>query len=151
MINDVVLRLSMPEPDILKVFQYNMPPTFKEGAKKIITTDKIAELGLKPGHKGVVISLDEWQLCGKIDDYNKAVADFNYWHNQLHYKFGDCCFTELPDLSLVYDYFPYYTTPKGNIQLSGYHSHIRREHFKYIDEMIEKKTDKQLCFDFEFN
>lgn len=124
-----------------------MPPTFKEGARRIITTDRIKEIGLTPGCKGVVIVLDDRQLWRKMHDYKIAIEGFDYWHNKLKYPFG-YGFTMLPDLTRVYDYFTYYTTPEGKIQLSGYHSHISREHFEYIDDMIEEKAGKQLCFDF---
>lgn len=115
---------------------YNLPPTLKEGARKVVL---IRDLYLydgrpswKAGTQGVIIPISRSAL-GELFKYIQMFFE-NYleWSQQGGYY--PC------RLHRTYDFFPYYKNKEGKKRLSMYHTHISFTDFQYLSD--ERKIDK---------
>lgn len=115
---------------------YNLPPTFKEGACKVVLIRDLFHNDGRPswkaGTKGVVIPIRRSGLAELFENVKKFFEDYPEWAK--HNGYYPC------RLDKTYDFFPYYTNKKGLVRLSIYHTHISFMDFQYIS--AEKVNSK---------
>ena len=115
---------------------YNLPPTLKEGARKVVL---IRDLHLydgrpswKTGTKGVVIPILRMDLATMFEHLRIFYERYEEW--KKHGGYYPC------RLDQTYDFFPYYTNKEGKVRLSVHHTHISFTDFQYLPD--ERKSKK---------
>lgn len=107
---------------------YNLPPTFKEGARKVVLIRDLFHYAGRPswkaGTKGVVIPIRHFDLAERFEQVKIFFENYTEWRK--HKGYYPC------RLDKTYDFFPYYTNKKGVVRLSIYHSHISFADFQYL-------------------
>ena len=108
---------------------HNHPPTFKEGAKKVVLTKAIyypdGKLMHDVGCEGVIIPVSDCTLMDLFESVHLFHTDYKKWK--------DCCLHNECRLDKVYDFFYYYTHKKTKKKrISIYHSYISLSDFKYL-------------------
>lgn len=119
---------------------YNLPPTFKEGARKVVLVRDLflydGRPSWKAGTKGVVIPIQRSGLAELFENVKTFFGNYPEWtrhHGYYPYR-----------LDKTYDFFPYYTNKKGMVCLSIYHTHIGFTDFQYVSNE-RKKTINNHC------
>lgn len=119
---------------------YNLPPTFKEGARKVVLVRDLflydGRPSWKAGTKGVVIPIQRSGLAELFENVKTFFGNYPEWTR--HHGYYPC------RLDKTYDFFPYYTNKKGMVCLSIYHTHIGFTDFQYISDE-QKKTINNHC------
>lgn len=107
---------------------YNLPPTYKEGAKKVVLIRDLIQYNGKPlwktGTEGVIIPIQRTALAELFENVRMYHEHFSEW--QKHGGYYPC------RLDQTYDFFPLYTNKKGQIRPSQYHTHISFADFQYL-------------------
>lgn len=118
---------------------HNLPPTKKEGARKVVLTRdhfyNDGRISYKAGTRGVVIPIWDGAMQHLFREINEFFEDYEWWK-----KSKSRCRTDR-----VYDFFPLYQNRKtGKIQISQYHSHISRFDFMYCEFKMKEFDNPQL-------
>jgi len=115
---------------------YNLPPTFKEGARKVVLVRDLflydGRPSWKAGTKGVVIPIQRSGLAELFENVKTFFGNYPEWTR--HHGYYPC------RLDKTYDFFPYYTNKKGMVCLSIYHTHIGFTDFQYVSNERKKNN-----------
>lgn len=107
---------------------YNLPPTYKEGAKKVILVRDLfhgdGRPSWKAGTKGVIIPIQRRALAELFENVRMFHEHYADW--KKHGGYYPC------RLDCTYDFFPLYTNKQGKIRPSQYHTHISFADFQYL-------------------
>lgn len=107
---------------------YNLPPTYKEGAQKVILIRDLIHYDDRPswkaGTKGVIIPIQRIDLAELFENIQMYYEHFSEWK-----KYGGYYPCRLDQ---TYDFFPFYSDKNGKIRPSKYHTHISFADFQYI-------------------
>lgn len=124
--------LSMPPRSAVECYPYqplyNLPPTYKEGAKKVILVRDLFHNDGRPswkaGTKGVIIPIQRLALAELFENVRMFYEHYADW--KKHGGYYPC------RLDRTYDFFPFYTNKQGKIRPSQYHTHISFADFQYL-------------------
>lgn len=115
---------------------YNLPPTFKEGARKVVLVRDLflydGRPSWKAGTKGVVIPIQRSGLAELFENVKTFFGNYPEWTR--HHGYYPC------RLDKTYDFFPYYTNKKGMVCQSIYHTHIGFTDFQYVSNERKKNN-----------
>lgn len=107
---------------------YNLPPTYKEGARKVVLIRDLINNDGRPswkaGTKGVIIPIRSIDLAELFENVRMYYEHFTEW--EKHGGYYPC------RLDKTYDFFPFYMNKRGKIRPSQYHAHISFADFQYL-------------------
>lgn len=124
--------LSMPAKSLRGYYfdeaLYNLPPTYKEGARKVILIRDLFHYdgreSWKAGTKGVIMPLLQRNLADQFEHLEIFYGDYSYWKKSNGYY--PC------RLDKTYDFFPFYVNKHGKTRPSQYHTYISYFDFEYL-------------------
>lgn len=107
---------------------YNLPPTYKEGAKKVVLVKDIihydGRMGYRAGTAGVIIPIRQTNLARLFEEVHMFYEHYHEWKKWGgYYKCRTDC---------TYDFFPFFKDKKGKIRPSQYHTYISFTDFRYL-------------------